>query len=77
MHPLYGAQPGLYLPVWVTHRTLVANRYTYAPPRCRTLQCHRTIIPLLVYLWNDLGDPIFDGVGPVGFNCRANAFLLV
>ena len=27
-------------------------------------------------IWNDLGDPVFDGVGLVGFNSRANAFYL-
>ena len=29
-----------------------------------------------VSLWNDLADPVFDGVGLVGFKTRANAFLL-
>ena len=28
------------------------------------------------YLWNDLADPVFDGVGLVGFKSRANAILL-
>ena len=27
-------------------------------------------------LWNDLSDPVFDGVGLAGFKSRANAFLL-
>ena len=27
-----------------------------------------------VSLWNDLADPVFDGVGLAGFNSRANAF---
>ena len=34
-----------------------------------------TFFPLSVSLGNDLGDPIFDGVGLVGFKSRANAFL--
>ena len=29
-----------------------------------------------VSLWNDLSDPVFDGVGQAGFKSRANAFLL-
>ena len=35
-----------------------------------------TFIPLSVSLWNDLGNPVFDGVGLAGFKSRANAFLL-
>ena len=34
------------------------------------------IVPLSVSLWNALSDPVFDGVGLVGFKSRANAFLL-
>ena len=33
-------------------------------------------ILLSIYLWNDLGDPVFYGVGLASFQCRANAFLL-
>ena len=50
--------------------------YTYAPPRCRTLQYSRTYIPLSVSLWNDLDNPVFDGVGLTGFISRVNALLL-
>ena len=71
MHPL--ALPGPYVPVLVTHGVLVALRYTYASPRCRTSQYHRTFVPLSVSLWNDLEDPKFEGVGPMS---RANDFLL-
>ena len=67
VHPLNGALPGPYVPVQVTHSALVAHRYTYAPPSCRTLQYSRTFIPFSVSLWNDLANPIFDGVGLVGF----------
>ena len=35
-----------------------------------------TFISLSVSLWNDLCDPVFDGVGLTGFKSRANAFLL-
>ena len=45
-----------------------AHRYTYEPPRCRTSQYSRTIILFSVSLWNDLSDPVFDGVGLAGFS---------
>ena len=60
---------------WGLH---IAHRYTYAPPRCRTLQYHITFIPLSVSLWNDLGDPMYSMVwgwqvsraGPMPFYCH-------
>ena len=76
MHPLYGAFPVPYVPVPVIRCSVIAHRYTYAPPRCRTSQYRRTFIHLSVSLWNDLSDPVFDGVGLAGFKSRANAFLL-
>ena len=76
VHPLNGALPGPYLPVRVTRCTLVAHRYTYALPSCRTLQYSRTFIPFSVSLWNDLANPVFDGVGLADFKSRANASLL-
>ena len=71
-----GALPVPYVPVWATRGALVGHRYTYAPPRCRTSQYRRTFISLLVSLWNDLADPVFDGVGLAGFKSMANVFLL-
>ena len=50
---------------FLTGGVLIAHRYTYAPPRCRTSKDHRTFILLSVSLWNDLSDPVFDGVGLV------------
>ena len=76
MHPLYGALPVPYVPVRVTRGAVIAHRYTYAPPRCRTSQYRRTFVPFSVSLWNALSDPVFDGVGLAGFKSRANAFLL-
>ena len=73
---LNGALPGPYVPARVTRSALVAHWYTYAPPRCRTLQYSRTFIPFSVSLWNDLANPVFDGVGLAGFKSRANASLL-
>ena len=29
-----------------------------------------------MFLWNDLGDPVFDGVGLAGFKSGGNAFML-
>ena len=76
VYPHNGAVPGLYVPVRVTRGALDAYRYTYAPPSCRTLQYSRTFIPFSVSLWNDLANPVFDGVGLEVFKNRANASLL-
>ena len=76
VHPLNGALPGPYVPVRVTRGALVAHRYIYAPPRCRTSQNSRTDNSLSVSLWNDFANPVFDGVGLAGFKSRANAVLL-
>ena len=79
MLPLNDAQPRPYVPVWVTRGALVAHRYTYAPPRCRTSQYlavpHDFCSPLSV-LWNDLADLVFDCVGLAGFKSSASASLL-
>ena len=77
MHPLSGALPLLYVPARVTGGVLVAHRHSFAPPRCRTSQYRRSFVPLSVSLWNDLSDPLFDGVGLGGFKSRANAFRLL
>ena len=76
MHPLSGALPLPYVPTHVTHGAFVAHRHSFAPPRCRTSQYRRSFVLLSVSLWNDLSDPVFDGVGLASFNNRANAFLL-
>ena len=76
MHPLYCALPVPYVPVRVTRGAVIAHRYTYAPPRCRTSQYRRRFIPWSVSLWNDLSDPVFDSVGLAGFKSKVNAFLL-
>ena len=76
MHSLCGPLPVPYVPVRVTRGALIAHRYTYAPPRCRTSQYRITFISLSVYLWNDLVDLVFDGVGLAGFKSRSNAVLL-
>ena len=40
------------------------------------LRSSRTFVLLSMSLWNDLGYPVFDGVGLAGFKSRANAFQL-
>ena len=72
MHPLSGVLPLPYVPARVTRGALVAHRHLFMPPHCRTSQYHRTSVSLR----NDLGDPIFDGVGLERIKSRANAFLL-
>ena len=42
----------------------------------RLFSVRMTFIPMSVSLWNDLSDPVFDGVRLAGFKSRANAFLL-
>ena len=75
MYPFYGTLPVSYAPVRVTRRALDTHRYTYAPPRCRTSHYRRTFIPLSVSLWNDLANPVFDGVIRAGFKRTANDLL--
>ena len=43
-HSLNGAFPGPCVSVLIARSALVAHRYTYAPPRCRTSQYLRTFI---------------------------------
>ena len=62
MHPPNSALPGLYVPVLVTLGSLVEHRWTYSTACCRTSQYRITFISLSVSLWNDLADPVFDGV---------------
>ena len=76
MHSLSGALPLPYVPARVTHGALFAHRHSFVPPHCRISQYRRNFVPLSVSLWNDLSDPVFDGVGLAGFKRKANAFLL-
>ena len=50
MNPLFGAEPGKYVPLRVTRGALIAHLYTQATPRCINLRKSRTFIPLSVYL---------------------------
>ena len=65
------------MPVLVTRDAVIAYRYTYAPRGSRTSQYRMTFIAHeAVSLWNNLSDPVFDGVGLAGCESRADAFLL-
>ena len=68
LHPLYGALIVPYVPMQVTQGA--AHRCSNVPLRCRTWLYRMSFIPLSVSLGNDLGDPVFDGVGVVGFKSR-------
>ena len=54
---------------------VVAHRLTFTPPCCRTSPYRMTFISFSVSQWNDLADPVFDGVGPAGFKSRASLSL--
>ena len=75
MHPLYGAIPVPYVPMRNTRDALVDIGILIRLSAAYK-SAQRTFIHLSVSLWNDLADPVFDGVGLVGFMSRANAFLL-
>ena len=47
-------------------------RYTYAPPSYRT---DNSTAGLIISKWNDLADPVFDGVRLAGFESRSHASL--
>ena len=64
------------MPARITRGAMFAHRHSFEDPRRRTSQYRRSFVPLSVSLWNDLSDPVFDGVGLAGFKSRANAFLL-
>ena len=72
VHPLCGALHVPYVPVRVTCGAVDRTSVHL----CASSLYRRTFIPLSVSLWNDLSDPVFDGVGLAGFKTRANASLL-
>ena len=76
VQPHNGALPRLYVPVRVTLSARVAHRYTNPSLLCRTSQYRWTFIPFSVSLCNDLANPVFDGMGLVGFRSGSLLFLL-
>ena len=75
MHPPYDALLVPYVPGRVLRGALVAHRYTSAPPHCRPSHYRRTLISLLVSLWNDLEDP-YSMVGTSGFQDLGQCFFI-
>ena len=63
-------QRGLYAVLW-SHIGTLMHRLAAEP--CSTAGL---LFPSLCFLWNDLANPVFDGVGLAGFKSRANASLL-
>ena len=61
-------QCGLHAVLWLHIGTLMHHL---------TAEPCRTFIPFSVSLWNDLANPVFDGMELAGFKSRANASLLV
>ena len=77
MHPLYFALPVPYVPVRVTRGGVIAHRYTGFCIDTQNLAVSPNFCALnALSLWNDLSDPVFDGVGLAGFKSRANASVL-
>ena len=75
MQPLYSASPVPFVAELVTRGALVnigilMHLLTSIPRRAGGL-----LFPSQ-YLWNDIADTIFDGVGQEGFKSRTNTFLL-
>ena len=74
-HQLCGALPAPYVPVRVTRGALIAHRYNFVPPRCRTTQYRRTFIPLSISLeWS--GWPRFWWCGIGGFQEHVQCFFV-
>ena len=73
MQALNDALPGQYVAVRVTRGALVAHRYTYTPPSCRTSQYHRLLFPSQCPSGMILLTPC-SRVHDAGFKSRANAF---
>ena len=83
MHRHYGALSVPYVPMRVARGALgthgILMRHVAAEPRStspQNLAVPQDLYFLSMSLWTDLADPVFDGVGLVGFKNRANAFLL-
>ena len=76
MHPLY-----LYLcRMCLRGHTMCFDRtfvYLFASSLQNRAVGHQDFYSLFsVYLWNDLAEPVFDGVGLACFKSRANVFIL-
>ena len=68
MHSLYGALRVPFVPERVTRGCSGRTQ--------QNLAGQQDFYFISLSLWNDLADPVFDGVGLAGFKSRANDFLL-
>ena len=73
VHPLNGALPGRpYVPVRVTRGALVGRTSVHlCTASLQNLAVQQDFIPFSVSLWNDLANPVFDGVGLAGSSLLA------
>ena len=76
LHPLSSALHCPYVPARVSRGALIANRQSFGPPCSRTSQYRITFVLPSVSLSNELGDPVFDGMGLASFKSSVNVFLL-
>ena len=70
---ILGALPLSYVPLRVIRGALEA---LVRASSLKDFSVSQKLCALSVSLWNDLSDPVFDGVGLAGFKSRTNAFLL-
>ena len=78
MHLLCSALLVPYVPVRVTRMRRFGRSSVYynSAISLQNLAVPQDLYSCPVSLWNDLEDPVFDGVGLAGFKTMANAFLL-
>ena len=77
MHPLNGLLSGPYMPVRIAWGCSGCTSVYLCASPLKNLSVPQDFMPVSVSLWNDLADPVFDGVGLAGFKSMANAFSLV
>ena len=75
LHNLIWSLPGPYVPVRVALGALVAHRYIYSPPHCRTSHYHRTFIPLQCLSGTIFLTPL-RWCGTIGFQEQGQCFLI-
>ena len=66
-------QCGLHAVHW-SHIGILMLHLAAEPRLLQNLAYRRTFVLLSVFLWNDLANPVFNGVGLAGFKSRTNAF---
>ena len=76
VHPLNGALPGKICSSAGYTRCSGRKSVHLCTASLQNLAVQQDFIPISVSLWNDLANPVFDGVGLAGFKSRTNASLL-